>query len=89
MRAHLVELADPAGASQLSSLIESKWLGSQCSQCKIDCVAFRGQPVPAHYDCACFIIDVYVCACHTPTIHHGAVSQQVSVPELRLRSGDE
>lgn len=31
MSAHLVKVANPAGASELASLIKSEWLRSQCS----------------------------------------------------------
>jgi hypothetical protein len=31
MSAHLVEVANPAGASELSGLIEVEWLSRQCS----------------------------------------------------------
>ena len=76
MVAHLIKVANPAGASELSSLIESQWLRSQCSQCEVDGVAFCGQLVPAHHGCACLVVNIYVCTCHTQTVHQRTSGQQ-------------
>jgi hypothetical protein len=82
MSANLVKVTNPAGAPQLSSFIESERLRGKCSQREIDRVAFRGQPVPAHYGCASFVVNIYVCACHTHTIHQRVLELQADVHRL-------
>lgn len=73
MPAHLVEIAYPAGPAQAPRLIEPERLGRQRAQSEINRLAFRGQVIPPHDGCAGFVVDVDVCARHTPMIH-----QQVS-----------
>ncbi len=69
MGSHFVQVALPAGASQLTSLIEIQWLCSQSAQCEVDRVALGSQLIPTHHGGASFVIDVYICVSHTPTIH--------------------
>jgi hypothetical protein len=87
MGADLFKVTNPAGAPQLSSFIESERLRGKRSQREIDRVAFRGQPVPAHYGCASFVVNIYVCACHTQTIHQGPSKLQAHGLRLEARVG--
>jgi hypothetical protein len=84
MGAHLVKVTNPAGAPQLSSFIESERLRGKRSQREIDRVAFRGQAVPAHHGCASLVVNIYICARHTRTIHQSALELQAYA--LRLEA---
>ena len=65
---NLVRGAFPTCAVERTSLLES-WSVSQSVKGEVDRLSLGGQPVALH-DCgAGFVVDIDVCACHTPIIH--------------------
>ena len=83
-RAHLVEVTVPTAAAHRSGLVETKGLTSDVAQRKIDRLAFRAEVVAIHDAPAELVIDVDVCARHTPIIHLDGRLSKAPPPEVRL-----
>src|SRR5271157_3164608 len=70
---HFLEIAFPTRASQGTRSFKIERFSSDDTQRKIHCVALGEKVVALHYRATCLLVQVDVCACHTPMIHHAPV----------------
>ena len=87
--AHGLDVALPSDASKGASFIDRGAFGSQLSQRKVDRLAFGCEPVTAHDLGARFIVNVYVDAGHTSSVHPRGENRQRHDGTRRGRIGRE
>jgi len=58
----------PTAVAHCPGFLQAQWLRSQRAKCEIYCITFGFQLEPAHNFCARMLVNIYICACHTPTI---------------------
>src|SRR5208283_2188776 len=82
---HFLEIAFPTRASQGTRSFKVERFSSQDSQRKIHCVALGKKVVALHDRAACLLVQVDVCAWHTPMIHHTCIDERTTPRELSIQ----